>query len=562
MKLKGSYFYTLREDARDEESISGNYLVRSGMIKKSSSGIYMYMPLGFKVLKNITEVVREEMNKSGALELLMPCLIPLDVYEKSGRKDAFGDNMFTLEDRYDRKYALGPTHEELFVDAASEMIKSYKDMPFNLYQFGTKYRDETRPRFGLIRVREFMMKDAYSFDINEEELSKSYDKMFNAYKNIFDRIGLDYKIVKADTGAMGGSLSEEFQAITEIGEDTLVLCESCDYASNLEVSDCVINKGEKEVLKDKELVYTPNSGTIKEVSDYLHEDVLKFVKSLIYKIDNEFYLLMVQGNREVNETKVLKLLNATSIEMASSSEVEEITNAKVGFAGPIDLDIKVIIDQDISYLNNFIVGANTTDYHFKNVNVNDFNVYKVGDIKNVVEGDTCPKCGKKLIFKKGIEVGNTFKLGTHYSELLNLKYLDQDNKLNLVQMGCYGIGIGRIMASIAEQYSDDKGIAWPSIIAPFQVSIVVANTKDIDQVNLANKLYDSLNELGIDTVLDDRDERVGVKFKDMELIGTPINITVGKKAVDNIAEFKLRNTSVLKEYNIDEIIEKVSEVIL
>ena len=388
MRLSESFFYTLREDVKDEESISGKLLVRSGMIKKSSNGIYMYMPLGFKVLKNIENIVREEMNKANAQELLMPCLIPEEVYIASGRRDNFGSNMFSLKDRYNRPYVLGPTHEELFVKAAKEKIRSYKDMPFNIYQIGTKFRDETRPRYGLIRVREFSMKDAYSFDVDEAGLDKSYQIMFDAYKRIFDRIGLTYKIVKADTGAMGGSLSEEFQAVTEIGEDVLVLCDNCNYASNLEVSECVLNNKEtKEMPLPKELVYTPHAGTIKEVRDYLGESEDKFVKSLIYKIDNKFYAIMVRGDRDVNESKLLKLLNAKEIALADLEDVERITKAKMGFAGPIDLDIPVIMDQDIKVMHNFIVGANTTDYHFKNVNPNDFKVTYVADIKKVKEGE-------------------------------------------------------------------------------------------------------------------------------------------------------------------------------
>lgn len=563
MKLSNSFFYTLREDVKDEESISGNLLVRSGMIKKSSNGIYMYMPLGFKVLKNIEAIVREEMNKAGSQELLMPSLIPEEVYVASGRRDNFGSNMFSLKDRYNRSYVLGPTHEELFVEAARMKIKSYKDMPFNIYQIGTKYRDETRPRYGLIRVREFSMKDAYSFDVDEDSLDKSYQIMFDAYKKIFDRLGLNYKIVKADTGAMGGSLSEEFQAVTEIGEDILVLCNNCNYASNLEVSECVLNNREtKEMPLPKELVYTPHAGTIKEVSEYLGESEDKFVKTLIYKADGNFYAVMVRGDRDVNESKLAKVLQAKEVGLADLSDVERITKAKVGFAGPIDIEIPVVMDQDIKVLHNFIVGANTTDYHFKNVNPNDFEVSYIADIKNVKEGDLCPHCGKPLVFKKGIEVGNTFKLGDKYSKSLNLQYLDKNNKLQYVQMGCYGIGIGRIMASLAEQYADELGIAWPSIIAPFKVAIVLINPKDIDAKNLANEIYNNLMELNIDTVLDDRDERAGVKFNDMDLIGAPVRITVGRKATEGIVEFKLRGASVTKEYNKDEIIEKVTEILL
>lgn len=367
----------------------------------------MYMPLGLKVLRNIEKIIRDEMNKAGTLELLMPNLLPEDFYINSGRRNNFGNDMFSLQDRYKRNLVLGPTHEEFFVEAARMKIKSYKDMPFNIYQIGNKYRDEPRPRYGLIRVREFFMKDAYSFDTSLENLDESYKKKFNAYKNIFDRIGLDYRIVTADTGVMGGLLSEEFQAVTDIGEDILVLCD-CGYSSNIEVSKCVVNRQELEEELTLEEVYTPNSKTISEISTYLNEDEDKFVKTLIYKIDNEFYAVLVSGDREVNETKLSKLLNAKSIELADVSDVERITNAKVGFAGPINIGIKIIMDQDILYKSNYIVGANKTDYHFKNVNNSCFKYDYVGDVKNVHENDLCPECFKKLYFKRGIEVGNTF----------------------------------------------------------------------------------------------------------------------------------------------------------
>lgn len=559
MKLKNSFFYTLREDVKDEDSKSGNLLVRGGFIKKSSAGVYMMMPLGLRVMKNIEQIVREEMNLAGANELLMPCLIPEEVYIKSGRRENFGNSMFTLKDRNNRSFSLGPTHEELFVQAAKEKIRSYKDMPFNIYQIGTKFRDEARPRFGLIRVREFLMKDAYSFDTSLEGLDHSYQLMFDAYKRIFDRVKLDYKIVTADTGAMGGLLSEEFQAVTEIGEDVLVLCENCDYASNLEVSKCICDKKEEKVKElPKELVFTPNAGTIEEISSYLGEGKDKFVKTLIYKAGDDFVAVMVPGDRDVNELKLSKLLGVNEVELAAFEDVERITSAKVGFAGPIGLDCKIVMDQDIRYMKNFIVGANQTDYHYKNVNISDFTVDYEGDIKNVQEGDICPNCGHKLVFKKGIEVGNTFKLGTKYSDSLGLQYLDQNNKLHSVVMGCYGIGIGRIMAAVAEQNCTEKGILWPSNIAPFQVGIVLINDKDDSQVTLANQLYDLCNEKGISVVLDDRDERAGVKFNDIELIGVPVRITVGKKAKDNVVEFKIRNQEV-EEVNTEDVLDRISD---
>lgn len=558
MKLKNSFFYTLREDSKEEESKSGNLLVKAGFIKKSSSGVYMMMPLGFKVLQNIEKIVREEMNKASAQELLMPSLIPEDVYIASGRRENFGSDMFSLKDRVSRNYVLGPTHEELFVSAASMKIRSYKDMPFNIYQIATKFRDEPRPRYGLIRVREFIMKDAYSFDIDDESCNKSYQKMYNAYKNIFDRVGLDYKIVKADTGVMGGLLSEEFQAITDIGEDVLVLCEECDFASNIEVCPSkTLKEEEKEDQKEKELIETPNIGVIEDLVK-AEFNINKLTKTLIYKVDDKYYACVIPGNREVNELKIKKLVEGKNIELASREEVEEITSAKVGFAGPININIPVIIDEDVTKMKNFLVGANKTNYHFINVNLSDIKYYKVGDIKEVKENDYCPKCGKKLHFKHGIEVGNTFKLGDKYSKIMNLTYLDQDNKEKYPVMGCYGIGLGRILASVAEQQNDENGLIWPLEIAPFKVAIVLLNDSAKEY---ANDLYDKLNSMGIDTLLDDRDERAGVKFNDMDLIGIPIRITIGKKYSDGLVELKLRKDDKATEVEIDSLISKVKEMI-
>ena len=558
MKLKNSFFYTLREDSKEEESKSGNLLVKAGFIKKSSSGVYMMMPLGFKVLQNIEKIVREEMNKASAQELLMPSLIPEDVYIASGRRENFGSDMFSLKDRINRNYVLGPTHEELFVSAASMKIRSYKDMPFNIYQIATKFRDEPRPRYGLIRVREFIMKDAYSFDIDDESCNKSYQKMYNAYKNIFDRVGLDYKIVKADTGVMGGLLSEEFQAITDIGEDVLVLCEECDFASNIEVCPSkTLKEEEKEDKKEKELIETPNIGVIEDLVK-AGFNINKLTKTLIYKVDDKYYACVIPGNREVNELKIRKLVEGKNIELANAEEVEKVTSAKVGFAGPIDINIPAIIDEDVTKMKNFLVGANKTNYHFINVNLSDIKDYKVGDIKEVKENDYCPKCGKKLYFKHGIEVGNTFKLGDKYSKIMNLTYLDQDNKEKYPVMGCYGIGLGRILASVAEQQNDENGLIWPLEIAPFKVAIVLLNDSAKEY---ANDLYDKLNSMGIDTLLDDRDERAGVKFNDMDLIGIPIRITIGKKYSDGLVELKLRKDDKATEVEIDSLISKVKEMI-
>ena len=559
MKLKNSFFYTLREDVKDEDSVSGNLLVRSGMIKKSSSGIYMMMPLGLKVLKNIENIVRDEMNKTGAVELMMPSLIHEEVYERSGRTKAFGSSVFKLNDRFNKPYVLGPTHEELFVLAAKEKIKSYKDMPFNIYQIQNKFRDEPRPRYGLIRVREFIMKDAYSFDRDLDGLNISYKKMYDAYKSIFDRLGINYKTVKADTGVMGGLLSEEFQAITDIGEDKLIICENCDYASNIEVAECVCNYVSDEQELDKELIETPNKKTIEEVGEFLNISPKKLLKSVVVKADDELVLCLIRGDRSLNDVKLAKVLNCTNIEMASSEEVNNIS--KEGFVGPIDIGIKVVIDEEVSHIKNFITGANKENYHYKNVNIKDFKYDVKADIRFIENDDKCPKCGSNLRGVKGIEIGNTFKLGTKYAEALSLNYLDENNKLNPVFMGSYGIGIGRCMAAIIEQNHDDAGMILPMSIAPFKVCIVIINTKDDKQLGFANKLYDELNSIGIDTLLDDRDERPGIKFNDMDLIGIPIRIVVGRGLDNNVVEVKLRKDKDKKEIEVDKIKDYIKNLV-
>lgn len=560
MKLKNSYFYTLRENAKDEDSISGNLLVRSGMIKKVSAGVYMYLPLGLKVLDNIKKIIKEEMDNAGAQELLMPSMIPTDVYETCGRVEAFGDSMFHFNDRYNKPYVLGPTHEELFTIAAKAMVNSYKDLPFTIYQQAPKFRDEARPRFGLVRVREFTMKDAYSFDANEESLDKSYKKMFDAYKRIFDRMNLNYVIVRADTGAMGGSLSEEFQAVTDIGEDTLVLCDKCNYSSNLEVSTFKINT-EQEEKKEIELVHTPNKETIEEVCEFLNVDVKKSVKAMLMNINDELVTFFIRGDRTLNENKVCKLLNAKEVNFADDALISN-SNAVPGFTGPINLTgTKIIIDKEVETMSNFVIGANKTDYHYINANIEDFKYDISSDIVNVVEGDICPHCNGKLYFKKGIEIGNTFKLGTKYSEKLGLTYLDENNKQIPVTMGCYGIGAGRILASIIEQNNDEKGIIFPLSVAPYKVAICALNTKDEECMKVSNNIYETLKQNNIDVLLDDRNERPGIKFNDMDLIGIPIRIVVGKKVNEGLVELKLRNETDSKDIKIEDITNYINELI-
>ena len=554
MKLKNSFFYTLREDVKDEDSKSGNLLVRAGFIKKNSAGVYMMLPMGFKVMQNIEAIIREEMDATGCQELSMPSLIPEEIYVSSGRRAGFGNSMFSLNDRKNQPYVLGPTHEELFAIAAKMKIRSYKDMPFSLYQIADKFRDEPRPRYGLIRVREFHMKDAYTFDKDEAGLDEAYAKQFQAYKNVMDRLGLDYKIVRADTGVMGGLLSEEFQAVTPLGEDILVLCDSCDFASNIEVSPAI--SVAPEDVKTEEtltLVETPNSRTIEEVVDFLKKPVSKFVKTLIYNVDGNPVAVMVRGDRDVNETKLRKLLNANEVELAEPEMVMNATGAEIGFAGPIGIKCPLVMDNEVSYMTDFVVGANKTGYHYTGVNQNDFKADHTADIRNIVEGDICPNCGGRVHFAHGIEVGNTFKLGTKYSKALDLQYLDANNQLQYVWMGSYGIGPGRCMAALAEQKSDEDGLCWPVNIAPYKAAIVLISLKDEQQVQAAEELYDALRKAGIDVLLDDRDERPGVKFKDMDLIGIPYRITVGRGIKDGKVELKIRATGEVQEVPLSEI---------
>ena len=539
MRLSEEFFYTLRENASDEDSVSGNLLVRGGYITKISNGIYAKLPLGVKLTENIKEIVRNCMNEKGATEVAMPSLIPIEIFEKTGRANNFGNSMFSLNDRVNRKYALGPTDEEMFALVSLNKVKSYKDLPYTIYQIGTKFRDEMRPRLGLIRTREFTMKDAYSFDADLDSLSESYNKMFEAYKKVFETVGLDFVIVRADTGVMGGLLSEEFQAISETGEDILVLCDSCDYASNIEISKNVVSDKENIEEKELELVETPNRHSIEDVCEYLDLDVKQTVKAMLMNIDNELVILFIRGDRELNESKVLKLLGATEINFADD-ELIATSNAVAGYTGPIGLNAKIVVDAEVLNMTNFCCGANKEGYHYINANIKDFKYDIVGDIVNVKEGDICPNCGGKLVFKKGIEVGNTFKLGTKYSEGMGLNYLDENNKLNPVVMGSYGIGIERIAAAVVEQNHDEKGIIWPMSIAPYKVAIVVINPKDEMQSEAGEKLYKTFNKLGIDALIDDRKERPGVKFNDIDLIGIPIRITVGKKISEDIVELKLR----------------------
>ena len=546
MKMSNMLISTLREVPAEAEIDSHKLMLRSGMIRKMAAGIYNYMPLGLKVLKKVEDIVREEMNAAGAQEFLASAIIPAELWQESGRWDAYGAEMFRVKDRGERDFCLGPTHEEVFTDIARNEIKSYKQLPLNLYQIQTKYRDERRPRFGIMRSREFIMKDAYSFDKDQAGLDLVYDKMHDAYVKIFNRCGLDAKCVAADSGAIGGSNSAEFMVKSEVGEDDVVFCSKCDYAANIEKATSKLEEVEKEELMEVEKIATPNSKGIDEVSEFLNIDSKKTVKTLLYNVDGRIVAVFVRGDREVNEVKVANASNASGdIEMASHEEYIKATGCDIGFAGPIGIKVDLIlVDEEIKNMYNFVVGANETGYHIRNANYGRDFEGTIGDFRNVSKEDRCPTCGEKITIARGTEVGHIFKLGTKYSEAMDAKFVDEEGKEKPFIMGCYGIGVTRTMASIIEQHHDENGIVWPLSVAPYHVSIIPVNVKDEEQIKVANELYEELISMGVEALLDDRNERAGVKFKDSELIGIPMRVTVGKKIGDGEVEFKHRNSEM------------------
>lgn len=556
---------TLREVPAEAEITSHKLMLRAGLIRRLAAGIYSYLPLGLRFYRKIENIVREEMDRAGAQELLMPALLPADAYRASGRWDVFGDSMFKLKDRYERDFCLGPTHEELFTQAVMNEVHSYKEYPMTLYQIQTKYRDEGRPRFGLIRGREFVMKDAYSFDLDEAGLDKSYQVMYDAYCRIFNRLGLDFTIVDADSGAMGGSGSQEFMVKSPVGEDGIAYCDDCGYAANYEKAECVVcEKPSQEGDFDLEKIHTPNAHTIEELVSFLNAEAYNFAKTIIYKADDKYIAAMVRGDREINEVKLKNLVGCVDdLELAEPFMVRELTHAEVGFAGPIGLEIPVYVDNEVLTMKNFIVGANETDMHYKNVNVNkDFTPFMTADIRVIEEGDACPRCGKPIKTAQGIEVGHIFKLGTKYSEALGLKYLDENGKSNTVVMGSYGIGVSRCLSAVVEQCNDENGIIFPVAVAPYEAIVIPVNNKQPEQTELAEKIYEDLKAKGIDVLIDDRAERAGVKFKDADLIGIPVRIVVGKKCGEGIVEYKERTAEEAVEKTVENAVADVVEFIV
>jgi len=555
---------TLREVPGEAEIASHQLMLRAGMIRKSATGIYTFMPNGVRVLKNVENIVREEMDRAGAQEFLASALIPANLWQESGRWDVFGPEMFRLKDRNGRDFCLGPTHEEIFTDLARNEIKSYKQLPLNLYQIQTKYRDERRPRFGVMRSREFIMKDAYSFDKDNEGLDVSYMKMYEAYNKIFTRCDLEFSAVEADSGAMGGSGSAEFMVKSDIGEDEIAFCTSCNYAANTEKATSKLEEVEREVEQALKKTETPNVRTIEELVAFFNTNDKKFAKTLIYKADDKVVGVMVRGDRSLNETKVSNALGGVmELEMADAETVLNATSAEIGFAGPIGLKVDILlVDEEVTRMSNFIVGANDTGYHYENVNYEKDFKGIVGDYKLVSEGDMCPKCGSPINIRRGVEVGHIFKLGTKYSESMGANYLDENGKSVPLVMGCYGIGVNRIVAAIIEQHHDENGIIWPMAVAPYKVIIMPANVKNEEQMKMAEKIYEDLKSRGIDVLLDDRNERVGVKFKDSDLIGIPIRVTVGKKIVEDIVEFKLRKNQDIEEVNMEDVVCRIEKEFL
>lgn len=564
MKASRMLISTLKEAPNEAQIPSHILLLRAGMIRKLVAGVYNYLPLGLKVLNKIENIIREEMDRSGALEILSSAVQPKELWEESGRWYKYGPELMRFKDRHDREFCLGPTHEEIFTDLAKNLVKSYKTLPVNLYQIQTKYRDELRPRFGLMRGREFIMKDSYSFDLDEDGLEESYKIMYDTYKRIFDRLGINYKIVLADTGAIGGNGSHQFMALSEVGESNIVYCDDCHYAADEEKAIAVAEIAEDEALLELASVDTPKQKTIEEVSSFLNISPKKVVKAVCYRetTNNETVIVLVRGDREVNEIKVINALNTAEafFRMATDEEIIEIGSIP-GFIGPVGINAKILMDQEVALMKNMVTGANAKDKHLVNVNVGrDFNATVI-DCRNAVAGDRCPVCGKEMKVERGIEVGQIFKLQTKYSSAMDCTYINQDGKNVPMVMGCYGIGVTRTMSSIIEQYHDEFGIKWPMNIAPYHAVIVPINYNDVEQSKLANNIYSQLLETKVEVILDDRDAKPGFKFKDWELIGIPYMIICGRRSVEGIVELKNRMTNEKVEVTFEEAVKIVKEAV-
>ncbi|MBF7017273.1 proline--tRNA ligase [Staphylococcus durrellii] len=557
MKQSKVFIPTMKEVPAGAEALSHRLLLKAGLIKQSTSGIYSYLPLATRVLNNIEVIIREEMENIDAVEILMPALQQAELWEESGRWGSYGAELMRLTDRHGREFALGPTHEEVVTSIVRDELKSYKQLPLTLFQIQSKYRDEKRPRFGLLRGREFIMKDAYSFHVDEESLDATYQDMYNAYKKIFERTGINARPVLADSGAIGGNHTHEFMALSEIGEDTIVYSENSDYAANIEKAEVVYEPNENhQPIEALAKIETPNVHTAQELADFLNRPLDEITKSMIFKVDGEFIMILVRGHHEINDVKLKSYFETDNIDLATQSEIINLLGANPGSLGPIfDKDIKIYADNALQDLNNIVVGANEDGYHLVNANVDrDFNIDAYGDFRFILEGEPLADGSGEAHFAEGIEVGQVFKLGTKYSEAMNATILDNQGKAKPLLMGCYGIGVSRTLSAVVEQNNDENGIIWPKAIAPFDLHIITLNPKKDEQRELGDQLYALLNK-SFDVLYDDRKERAGVKFNDADLIGLPVRIVIGKNAAEGIVEVKRRDTGESEDVRVDDLVD-------
>lgn len=551
---------TLKETPAEAEVISHQLLLRGGFIRKLTSGVYNYLPLGLMAIRRVEQIVREEMNRAGGQELMMPMVQPLDLWRETGRHEKYGPELLRFADRHHRDSCLGPTHEEVITDLARRELHSYRDLPVNLYQIQTKFRDEIRPRFGLMRGREFIMKDAYSFDVDDRAAEASYGTMRECYQKIFSRCGLKFRAVEADSGTIGGSFSHEFMVLAETGEDTIVVCNNCDYAANMEKAAVKVEETEKTVEKaELEEVETPGKRKVHVVCEFLQIDPSELVKTMVYLADGEPVAVLVRGDREVEEVKLKNLLGAVDIEVCDDKQLFDATGVPSGYLGPVGLSIKMVADQEVATMSNFFAGGNKKNFHMKNVNMGrDFQVAAIGDIRRITENDPCPACGRDIYLTEGIEVGHIFKLGTGYSESMKAVFQDSDGQEKPFVMGCYGIGVSRIVAAAIEQNHDKDGIIFPLPLAPFQVIILNLGVNDPEITRCTETLYEELQSRGIDVLLDDRDERPGSKFKDSDLLGFPFRVTVGKRLKkDGVVELRRRHDGFTEDVGLEQLAELV-----
>jgi prolyl-tRNA synthetase len=555
---------TLRDDPGEAEIVSHRLMLRAGMIRKVAAGIYTYLPLGLRVIRKIEQIIREELNKSSAQEVLMPIASPAELWQETGRWDFYGKELFRLKDRHERDFCLGPTHEEVITDLVRREVRSYRQLPANFYQIQTKFRDEIRPRFGLMRGREFIMKDSYSFDVDEAGAAESYRKMYEAYKAIFTRCGLNFRPVEADTGLIGGTSSHEFMVLADTGEEGIAVCDACDYAANVERAELKEMAAPREALKEKRLVDTPGKKTVEDVTAFLKLPGTKLVKTLLYLSDGKPVGVLLRGDHAVNEIKLKKVLSAAELMMADAATVEKLTGAPVGFAGPIGLaGLPLVADLAVKSLANVVVGGNAGDKHWVDANPDrDFKPDRYADLRNAVTGDACPRCSKPLRIVRGIEVGHVFMLGTKYSEKMKATYLDQQGQEKVIVMGCYGIGVGRTAAAAIEQNHDAKGILWPAPIAPCHVHVLPLAVKPGQVMEIATELERELEKAGIEVLLDDRDERPGVKFNDADLIGIPYQVVIGDKGLaQGHVELKERRTTNVTKLAPRELVSRLTDLL-